>query len=70
MLLMKETKVYRIETEQEAAEAVEQFRQDQMKGGYTVGKNGYVMKVKKDRKTGEIVEQYALLTVEKKYEVE
>jgi hypothetical protein len=67
---MKETKVYRIETEQEAAEAVEQFRQDQMKGGYTVGKNGYVMKVKKDRKTGEIVEQYALLTVEKKYEVE
>ena len=70
MLLMKETKVYRIETEQEAAEAVEQFRQDQMKGGYTVGKNGYVMKVKKDRKTGEIVEQYALLTVEKKYEVD
>ena len=66
---MKETKVYRVDTEQEAVEAIEKFKNAQMSEGYTVGKSGYAMKQKKDRKTGEIIEEYALLTVEKKYEV-
>ena len=69
MELVKELLTYSVATESEACGLIEQFRQDQTKDGYTIGKNGYVSKTKVDKKTGDLIEEKYLVTVEKKYDV-
>lgn len=58
---------YIADSEQEAMTFVQDFKANQLKEGYIVGQNGYKMKQKKDRKTGEITEEWAIITVEEKY---
>lgn len=68
MELISEKLTYRVDTEVEAVKVIEEFRSKQNAEGYTIGQNGYKMKQKKDRKSGEIIDEWAIVVVEKKYE--
>ena len=64
-LMLKQTDVYRVDTEEEAMDMIQEFKDNQ--GAYTLTKSGYVMKTKKAK--GEIVDQWYITTLEKSYEV-
>ncbi len=55
--LVKHTYTYHIDNEKEATAKVEEFKQKQYDEGYTVTKTKIDYKNKKDRKTGEIIEE-------------
>lgn len=55
--LTKITKTYDVDNEKEATETVEECKQKQYDEGYTVLKTKVDYKPKKDRKTGEIVDE-------------
>lgn len=63
MKLLKQTEEYRADTEEEAKEIMEKFRQDAHDKGYTLGASGYKYKTKKAK--GEIVDECFLTTVVK-----
>ena len=63
--MIKQTDVYRVDTEEEAMDMIQEFKDDQ--GDYTLTKSGYVLKTKKAK--GEIVDQWFITTLEKSYEV-
>lgn len=65
-LLMKTTDVYRVNDEEEAVQMINEFKDNQLREGYTLTKSGYVLKTKKAK--GEIIDSYALVTVEKTFE--
>ena len=65
-LLMKTTDVYRVNDEEEAVQMINEFKDSQLREGYTLTKSGYVLKTKKAK--GEIIDSYALVTVEKTFE--
>lgn len=67
--LIKQTFVYDIDDENEAAATVEEFKNEQLEKGYTVLKSKIDYKVKKDRKTGEIVDENWKTEVTIAYEV-
>lgn len=69
MELIKEVLTYLVKTETDACSLIEQFRQKQDEEGYSIGKNGYIRKVKTDKKSGEIIDESYFVTVEKKYDV-
>ena len=54
--LLKTTDTYRVETEEDAMNLIQEFKDNQNVDGYTVTKSGYVLKTKKSK--GEIVELY------------
>lgn len=64
-LLLKKTDVYRVDTEEEAMAMIEDAKEKQMEGGFTVTKSGYVMKTKKSK--GEIVDAWYICTIEKTF---
>lgn len=64
--LMKTTDVYRVDNEEEAVRLINEFKDAQGKEGYMLTKSGYVIKTKKQK--GEIVDSWAVVTVEKSYE--
>lgn len=66
-LLTKQTDVYRVDTEGEAVEMIQDAKDLQAKGGYTLTKSAYVMKTKKQK--GEIVDSWFMVSLEKSYEV-
>lgn len=66
-LLTKQTDVYRVDTEEEAVEMINDAKDNQARGGYTLTKSGYVMKTKKSK--GEIVDSWMIVSLEKSYEV-
>lgn len=68
-VLTKKTYVYRIDTEKEATDTVQQFKDEQYDKGYTVTKTKVDYKTKKDRKTGEIAEEWWIVEVTVAYEV-
>lgn len=65
MELLKETRVYRTESENDAINFIN--REKENANGYTITKSGYVMKTKKSK--GEISEFWFICTIEYSYEV-
>ncbi len=64
--LMKTTDVYRVDNEEQAIALIGEFKDNQLNGGYTLTKSGYVLKTKKQK--GEIVDSWAVVTVERSME--
>lgn len=65
-MLIKTTDVHRVDTEEEAMGMIEEAKDKQIAGGYTLTKSSYVMKTKKQK--GEIIEQWYLVSTEKTFE--
>lgn len=63
MRLLKQTEEYRADTEEEAKEIMEKFRQDAHDKGYILKANGYTLKEKKQK--GEVIDSGFLLKVVK-----
>ena len=67
--LKTETLVFKVDSEQLAMDTIEQYKNEQTEGGYTLTKYNTTYKSKKDRKTGEIIDEFWLVSVTKEYEV-
>lgn len=67
MELLKETKVWRVSTEDQAVDMIQEYKDKALDGGYTVTKSGYVVKTKKSK--GEIIDMWMIVTIEFSYEV-
>lgn len=67
--LKTETLVFKVNSEQIAMDTIEQYKDNQAQEGYTLTKYNTTYKCKKDRKSGEIVDEYWLCSVTKEYEV-
>lgn len=61
MILLQETKRYRAETEEEAIEIIQRFKDEAGEKGYELKKSGYTQKTKKQK--GEIVELFYWIDV-------
>ena len=67
--LIKETLTFRIDSEEEAMQTVENYKANQVSEGYTLLKYKNDYKSKKDRKPGEIVDEWWIVEFTKGYEV-
>ena len=67
--LVKRTETYRIDSEKEAAATVEEYKQKQYNEGFTVAKTKVDYKNKKDRKTGEIIDEWWNVEITVTYEL-
>lgn len=65
-LLMKTTDVFRVDTEEEAMAMIEGAKSEQISGGFSVTKSGYVLKTKKVK--GEVVDSWYICTIEKTFD--
>ena len=65
MIKLKVTEEYRVNTENEAKEAMERFRQEAAQNGYSIGACGYTYKEKKSK--GEVIDEGYLIKVVKIY---
>lgn len=65
--LIKTVDTYRVEDEEEAVQLIEEFRSNQASEGYTLTKSSYVLKTKKSK--GEIVDSFALTTLERTFDI-
>ena len=63
--LLKTTDVYRVDTEEAAMDMIEDAKNHQIDGGYTLTKSGYVVKTKKSK--GEIIDTWMIVTTEKTF---
>ena len=61
--LIKTTDVFRASDETEAVEMIQHYKDNQLTEGYSLTKSGYVIKTKKSK--GEIVDSWAIVTIEK-----
>ena len=59
MRLLKVTEEYRVDSEQEAREAIENFRKESLEKGYVLGACGFTYKDKKSK--GEIIDEGYLI---------
>lgn len=68
--ITKLSKTFKLYSEEDALARIREYKDNQMEGGYVLSsyKNDY--KCKKDRKTGDIVDEYWLVTVNMKMEIE
>lgn len=62
---MKTTDVFKVEDEAAAVKMIDKARGDALMDGYTLTKSSYVLKTKKSK--GEIIDSYALVTLEKTF---
>lgn len=67
--LFKQTYTYIIDNEEESAQTIQDFKDKQLTEGYTVLKSKVDYKTKKDRKTGEIIDEKWVTEVTLVYEV-
>ena len=67
--LKTETLVFKVNSEQLAMDTIEEYKNNQATDDYTLTKYNTTYKSKKDRKTGEIIDEYWLVSVTKEYEV-
>ena len=65
--LIKETKTWRVENEEDAIELINEWKENAIEKQYTVKKSGYVIKQKKSK--GQIIDEYFLVNVEVSYEL-
>ena len=63
--LVKQVNTYIRDNEEEAIKLIEQFKEEQLTGGYTLTKSGYVLKTKKSK--GEVVDSWTVVTVERTF---
>lgn len=68
-ILRKVTYQYDIDNEAESTDTIQKFKDEQLEKHYTVLKSKVDYKVKKDRKTGEIVDENWLTEVTLGYDV-
>lgn len=64
-----ETVEFVIDNEQEATDIIEEYKVNQAVDGYTLTKYNTTYKSKKDRKTGEIINEYWITSIKKEYEI-
>ena len=69
LMMTKKTETYRVDTEEEATDIVEGYKTRAINEGYTVSKTKVDYKTKKDRKTGEITEEWWMVEVTVAYEI-
>lgn len=67
--LKTETLTFKVDSEQLAADIIDEYKANQNKEDYTLTKYNTTYKCKKDRKTGELVDEYWPTTITKEYEV-
>jgi len=67
--LKTEQLTFKVASEQRAMEIIEQYKDNQLSENYTLTKYNTTYKCKKDRKTGEIIDEYWLVVVQKEYPV-
>lgn len=67
--LKTETFVFKVDSEQLAMDTIEEYKNGQLEEGYVLTNYKTTYKSKKDRKTGEIVNEYWLVSVTKEHEV-
>ena len=65
--LLKETKFWRVDSEDEAVDMITDYKDNATQNGYTVTKSGYKIKTKKSK--GEIVDLWAEVEITFAYEV-
>lgn len=65
--LIKETKTWRVEHEEDAIELINDWKENAVDGGYIVKKSGYVIKQKKSK--GQVADECFLVSIEVTYEV-
>ena len=65
MILLKKTEEYRTESENEAKEVMDEFRQKASEDGYEIAVLGYTYKEKKSK--GEIIDSAFIVKVVKNY---
>ncbi len=63
--LLKTTNVYRVNDEEEAIALIQDYKDNQINGNYTLTKSGYVLKTKKSK--GEIIDSWAVVSVEQSF---
>lgn len=68
MQLMKRTEQYRVSTEEEAINLIQDFKDKQAGGGYEITKSSYTMKTKKAK--GEIVDMFFLCDITMNFNLE
>lgn len=61
----KKIEFFRRIDEDDAIKTIEYFKNNQVEGGYTLSKSSYVLKNKKEK--GEIVDSWAIVTIERIY---
>lgn len=61
MRLIKRTEEYRVETEEQAVDLIQKFKNEQASGGYEVTKSGYSMKTKKAK--GVIIDSWFIVSI-------
>lgn len=64
--LIKTVDTYRVNDEEEAVQLIEEFKNNQLTESYTLNKSGYVLKNKKSK--GEIIDSWAVVTLERVFE--
>ena len=62
---LKTTNAYKTDTEEEAIGLIEDAKDQQISGGYTLTKSSYTLKTKKSK--GEIIDQWFVVTIEKTF---
>ena len=67
--MIKTTYVYNADSEQASADLIEKYKDEQIEKGYVVTNSKVDYKSKKDRKTGEIIEEKWVTSVTISYEV-
>lgn len=65
--LTKETKHWRVDSEDEAVDMITEYKDNATKGGYIVTKSGYKIKTKKSK--GDIIDLWAEVEITFSYEV-
>lgn len=65
MILLKKTEEYRTESENEAKEIMDEFRQKASEEGYEIGALGYTYKEKKSK--GEIIDSAYIVKIVKNF---
>ena len=65
----KKTETFRVDSEEQATNLVEDFKSQAMSEGSSVIKTKIDYKSKKDRKTGEIVEEWWIVEITISYEI-
>ena len=68
MQLLKRVEEYRVDTEQEAVELIDSFKENQSGGGYEVTKSGYTLKTKKAK--GEIIDSWYVVSITMNFNLE
>lgn len=61
MQLIKRVEEYRVESEEQAVELIQKFKDAQVQDGYEVTKSGYTMKTKKSK--GEIIDSWFIVSI-------